>query len=135
MLDSLIGGRLHGAPKAHVSKTGKPFVTAKVRTPMADGDSIFVNVIAFAEDVVSGLLALSDGDAVSMSGQLSPKVWQPTNGEAKPALDLVAHALVTVYHVSRKRQQVQGPSPGDREAASHATAYAPLPDDFPDDRL
>ena len=134
MIDGLVGGKLNGAAKEHLSKTGKRFATAKLRTPMADGDSIFVSVIAFSETVVDGLMALSDGDSVALSGALTPKVWQPANGEARPALDLVAHALVTAYHVQRKRQQVQAK----REPPAHAagmSAMAPLPGDFPDDPL
>ena len=134
MIDGLVGGKLNGAAKEHLSKTGKRFATAKLRTPMADGDSIFVSVIAFSETVVDGLMALSDGDSVALSGALTPKVWQPANGEARPALDLVAHALVTAYHVQRKRQQVQAK----REPPAHAagrSAMTPLPGDFPDDPL
>ena len=134
MIDGLVGGKLNGAAKEHLSKTGKRFATAKLRTPLADGDSIFVSVIAFSETVVDGLMALSDGDSVALSGALTPKVWQPANGEARPAIDLVAHALVTAYHVQRKRQQVQAK----REPPAHAagmSAMAPLPGDFPDDPL
>lgn len=134
MIDGLVCGKLNGAAKEHLSKTGKRFATAKLRTPLADGDSIFVSVIAFSETVVDGLMALGDGDSVALSGALTPKVWQPANGEARPALDMVAHALVTAYHVQRKRQQVQGK----REPPAHAagmSAMAPLPGDFPDDPL
>mgnify|MGYP003608187704 CR=1 FL=1 len=134
MIDGLVGGKLNGAAKEHLSKTGKRFATAKLRTPLADGDSIFVSVIAFSETVVDGLMALSDGDSVALSGALTPKVWQPASGEARPAIDLVAHALVTAYHVQRKRQQVQAK----REPPSRAAgmgAMAPLPGDFPDDPL
>ena len=134
MIDGLIGGKLNGAAKEHPSKTGKRFATAKLRAPLADGDSIFVSVIAFSETVVDGLLALDDGDSVALSGALTPKVWQPANGEARPALDLIAHALVTPYHVQRKRQQVQAKPERSSNAASMA-AMAPLAGDFPDDPL
>jgi len=41
------------------------------------------------------------------SGELTPKVWTDKNGEARPALDMVAHAVLTAYHVARKRQAVK----------------------------
>jgi len=108
MIDGLIGGKLHGKPAQRVGQSGKAFVTAKVRTPTASGETVFVNVIAFSESVGASLLALDDGDSVSISGALTPKAWTDRSGEAKPSLDLVAHALLTTYHVTRKRQIVGG---------------------------
>jgi hypothetical protein len=43
------------------------------------------------------LLALEDGDAVSLAGSLSPKVWSDKQGNAKPALDLVASRVISAY--------------------------------------
>ena len=134
MIDALIGGKVFGTPTKRTGASGKPFVVAKVRTPMADGETVFVSVIAFNEDVGCALLALSDGDSVALSGALTPKVWQPANGAPKPALDLVAHAVVTTYHVQRKRQAMQ-PTPA-MNGNAHMAAMAPLPDDgFHEDAL
>jgi hypothetical protein len=58
--------------------------------------------------VGASLLALDDGDSVSIAGALTPKAWTDRNGEVKPALDMVAHALLTTYHITRKRQAVSG---------------------------
>ena len=108
MIDGLIGGKLYGKPTQRVGQSGKAFVTAKVRTPTANGETLFVNVIAFSESVGASLLALDDGDSVSISGALTPKAWTDRSGEVKPSLDMVAHALLTTYHVTRKRQAVSG---------------------------
>lgn len=107
MIDGLIGGKLHGKPAQRAGQSGKVFVTAKVRTPLTDGDSIFVNVIAFSESVCAALLALDDADSVALSGALTPKVWTDKSGTAKPALDMVASAITTPYHVQRKKRAVQ----------------------------
>lgn len=106
MIDGLIGGRLHGKPAQRVGQSGKAFVTAKVRTPTANGEALFVNVIAFSESLGTALLALDDGDSLSISGALTPKAWTDRSGETKPSLDMVAHAVLTTYHVTRKRQAV-----------------------------
>lgn len=127
MIDGLIGGKLHGKPAQRVGQSGKAFVTAKVRTPTANGETLFVNVIAFSESVGASLLALDDGDSVSISGALTPKAWTDRNGEVKPSLDMVAHALLTAYHVTRKRQAVSG-----KQASSPANDAA-TDDGFPDD--
>lgn len=34
-------------------------------------------------------------------------MWTDRNGEAKFALDMVAHAVLSAYHVKRKRQAMQ----------------------------
>lgn len=107
MIDALLAGRLYGTVAVRTAKNGSRFATAKVRVTTSTGESLFVNVIAFAATAVEALLALTDGDSVALSGELTPKVWTDKNGEARPALDLVAHAILTAYHVTRKRQAVK----------------------------
>jgi single-stranded DNA-binding protein len=107
MIDALINGRLASKPMSRVSKNNKQFVTVSVKTPASDGNSLYVSVIAFDEKVCTALLALDEGDAVYLSGELQPKVWQPKDGNAKPAVDIIAHAALTAYHVTRKRQAIQ----------------------------
>lgn len=104
MIDALVAGRLYGKPTARTAKNGNAFATAKVRAAAGNGEVVFVNVIAFAEGPVTALLAVADGDSVSLTGELTPKVWTDKNDEARPALDLVAHGVLTAYHVTRRRQ-------------------------------
>ncbi|QCX50695.1 single-stranded DNA-binding protein [Ralstonia pseudosolanacearum] len=113
MIDGLIGGKVYGKPVERKGQSGKQFVTAKVRAAAGDGESLFVNVIAFDGAAQTALLALDEGDSVSLSGVLTPKVWTDKNGDTRPALDMVAHVVLTAYHVKRKRQAVQGSDGGD----------------------
>lgn len=115
MIDALIGGKLHGNAVQRTGKNDNRFVTAKLRASMANGESIFVNVITFVDDVGAVLLALDDGDSVSLSGALVPKVWTDGNGEARPSLDFTAHAAITSYHVTRKRQVVSASAEGQQD--------------------
>jgi single-stranded DNA-binding protein len=108
VIDALIAGRIHGQPAQRTASNGDPFATAKVRVSTRTGETYFVNVIAFVEDAVRALLALSDGDSVALSGEMTPKVYQPKEGPARPSLDLLAHAVLTEYHVTRKRQSMKG---------------------------
>ena len=118
MIDALIGGKLHGKPAQRTGASGKPFVTCKVRTPLADGESLFINAIAFDKAVGAALMALDEGDSVSLSGALTPKVWTDRNGEARPSLDLVAHACLTPYHVTRKRAAMKPAPAGEDPTAT-----------------
>ena len=107
MIDALVSGHLQGAPKGRTTKTGNPFATCVVRVSIRDGSSVFVNVIAFASPAVTALLALGDGDAIAMAGELTPKVYTPQGGEPRPSLDLLAHAVMSAYHLARKRKAVR----------------------------
>ena len=125
MIDALIAGRLHGQPTQRAGKNGKGFVVAKVRAAAGDGESLFVSVIAFDDAPCKALLALSDGDSVALSGSLTPKVWTDRDGNTRPALDLVAHQVLTSYHVTRKRAAVRPPPTPERPSHDAWRAAAP----------
>lgn len=106
MIEALIVGKLYGKPERRTSRSGKPFITAKVRVPTGD-DSIFVGVAAFSESAQAALLALDDGEAVALAGTLSVKAWTDREGNARPNLNLIANRVLTVHHAKRKRDAVQ----------------------------
>ncbi len=105
MIDGLVMGKIFGQPKEGQGKNGTYF-TARLRVA-TDGDALFVSVIAFSRTVGAQLMALSEGDSAAISGSLTPKVWQSNEGP-RPALDMVAHGVLTPYHVTRKRKATQG---------------------------
>ena len=107
MIDGLIAGKLYGRPAERMGKSGRPFAVAKVRAAAGDGESLFVNVIAFDDAPVAALLAMDDGDSVALAGSLTPKVWTDKQGETRPSLDMVAAQVLTAYHVTRKRRTVE----------------------------
>ena len=96
MIDGLVAGRIYGEPERRVDKCGKGFTLAKVRASTAEGEVLFVNVIAFEARVCESLDALRDGDSVSLSGSLTPRVWTDKQGVVRPALDMVAHRLLVL---------------------------------------
>jgi single-stranded DNA-binding protein len=108
MIDGLVSGRLYGTAQVRTGQHGTHFVTCRVRATAGDGETLFVNVIAFDDIVKDALQALDDGDSVSLAGALTPKTWIDKQGNAKPALDMVVHAVLTAYHVQRKRRAVRG---------------------------
>jgi single-stranded DNA-binding protein len=109
VIEGLVSGKVYGRPEQRVgTNSGKPFVTAKVRAATSGGEMLFVNVLAFDVTAQAALLALSDGDAVSLAGALTPKVWTDREGQARPALDMVAGQVLTAYQVKRKRDAVAG---------------------------
>lgn len=74
-IEALILGKLHQRAEQRISKTGRPFVTAKARTAAGEGNALFVNVIAFGETACAALLALDAGDS------LPPATGQAPTGD------------------------------------------------------
>jgi hypothetical protein len=108
VIDALVSGRLYGTPTERTTKTGKPFATRKVRVLTSNGETVFANAIAIAPPAIAALLALQDGDSAALSGELTVmKCWTDKAGVARPGLGLVAHAVLTSYHVSRTRQAIR----------------------------
>jgi single-stranded DNA-binding protein len=108
VIDALISGRLYGTPTGRTSSGGSAYVTAKVRVSTRAGECLFINVIAFADTATTALLALADGDAVALAGELTPKAYAAKDGTARPSVDLLAHSVLSEYHVVRKRKAVRG---------------------------
>lgn len=106
MIDALISGRLASTPKAGTSRNGNPFATCRVWVTSGAEESLSVGVIAFDPEAVRALLALNNGDAVALAGELTPKVWESNEGP-RPAADLKAHAVLSPYHVQRRRRAMQ----------------------------
>lgn len=119
MIDALISGRLAADPKPGKSGNGNAYATARVLVATNGDERLSVSVIAFDRNALSALLALSAGDAVSLSGELTPKVWTDREGAHRPSADLKAHAVLTPYHVRRKRT-----------AAQPEAGYVPLPGEY-----
>lgn len=96
MIEGLVSGRIHGDVERRVDKVGNTFTVAKLRAVSADGDTLFVNVIVFDPSVAKTLADLLEGDAVSVSGSLNPKVWVDKQGNHRPALDMVARRVLCI---------------------------------------
>lgn len=108
MIEGLVTGTLMGMAEQRQGKNDTSFVLAKVKATPGDGESLIVNVIAFTAEACAALLALDEGDTLAVSGTLTPKVWTDKQGNARPALDMVASQVLSVYHVDRKRAALGG---------------------------
>ena len=123
MIDALIAGKLQGVAQQRSGSNGNVFTTAKVRAAGSDGETMFVNVIAFAEAAGAALMALEDGDSLALTGSMKVKTWTDRQGNAKPSLDLIAAQVLTPYHVKRKRNAIaagtSSPAHGDGFSGDH----------------
>ncbi|MEX3852634.1 single-stranded DNA-binding protein [Paraburkholderia sp. BR10923] len=141
MIDGLLGGVLVKDPETRAAKNGSTYVLATLRVPMGGDAVIFARIMAFSH-VKDELQALAKGDPVSVTGALEIGTWKTDTGEVRPSLSVIAHAIVSPYHVKRRRAEVasaqQGAAGRRTERANGAPATtsrsaAPMPDDALDD--
>lgn len=120
MIDGLVSGRIFGKPENRTGRKESRYVAARIIVT-TEQQKITAHVIAFDEHAQRALLALDDGDAVCVAGTLTPKLHEDKNGTIKPALDVIAHAVLSAYHVRHKRQNIhdiQEDSHGDSDLDS-----------------
>lgn len=94
-IDALVTGKLWKAPEERRSSAGKTFVKANVRAADGEGESMFVSVIAFSDSAKAALLALDDGDSVSLAGTFKVGTYEARDGSVKPSLSMVAFKVLT----------------------------------------
>lgn len=135
MIEALIAGKLHGKPEQRTARSGRAFVTARLRTAAGADEVLFVRVTAFSDSAGAALLALDDGDAVALAGTATPGAWLDRDGNPKPNLDLVAAQVLTAYHLKRRRDAMQptgasdtGTTPAPAAPPPRASARRTQPD-------
>jgi single-stranded DNA-binding protein len=96
MIEGLVAGNIWGEPEKRVGKNNSIFVVAKVRAQGSQPELVIVNVIAFDNAACKVLLERRDGDAVSLSGSLLPKVWIDKQGVSRAALDMIASRVLAL---------------------------------------
>lgn len=85
-----------GEASRRVDKTGRGFVVARVLARNRADEEFIVNVIAFDDAPGKALLALADGEALSLTGALTPRVWTDKQGVVRPSLDMIAARVMAV---------------------------------------
>lgn len=96
MIDGLVAGQVFGDPERRSGKANTSFVVAKVKAQAGDGETCLVNVIAFDAQTCQEMMGLRDGDAVTLTGSLTPKVWTDKQGNPRAALDLVTRKILSL---------------------------------------
>ena len=97
MIDGLVAGRLMGEASRRVDKAGRGYIVARVLARNRADEEFIVNVIAFDELAGKALVALRDGESLTLAGGLTPMVWTDKQGIVRPSLDLVATHVLTAH--------------------------------------
>jgi single-stranded DNA-binding protein len=109
-ITALVAGKLIADPEHRTGQSGKPFVLAKVVAHDGDDDAL-VSVMAFG-DAARQLGAMGKGDAVAINGRAKVTTWTGKDGGARAGLSVTADAVLSAYHVQRRRQAVAELSEG-----------------------
>ena len=123
MIRALIAGELAADPQQRTSKTGNPYVLARVSVPQGDEGRIFCSVIAFQSDAVARLLQLKAGASVAVAGTLKVSTYQAKDGNTRPSLDMQPDEVASTTPRPRKPKAAQ-----DRGQTGGAGAYDPFAD-------
>jgi len=104
MLSVLASGTLARDPQQRTSATGKPYCTALLRVPCDDAEALLASIIAFNQEAVQAIMALSRGDSVAVTGKGKLSNWEK-DGEQKYGLSVVAEKVLTPYQLDKRRRQ------------------------------
>lgn len=103
-IDVLLSGKLFKQPEQKPGSKGT-FVKAKMRAHDGEGD-VWVSLVAFSATAQAALMALGDGDALSVAGSAKLTAYTDRDGKAKAGMDVIVHNVLTAYHVQHKREAV-----------------------------
>ncbi len=105
MIAALVSGKLVSEPTQRVGASGKPYTLARVGVS-TEGEDCLVSLIAFGA-AGEQLAGLSKGDSISVTGRAKVTKW--TKGdEHRAGLAITVDALLTPYHLQRKRRAMRG---------------------------
>jgi single-stranded DNA-binding protein len=116
-LRALLTGILYGSPESRTAKSGKAFVTAKLRADDGKGGSVFCSLVAFG-DQADRLATFPAGAALSVSGKAEVQAWLSKAGDPQAGLSLVVDDLTAL-------------KPKPRPRTAPAPALAGFDDDLP----
>ena len=107
---ALIEGSLFGEPVRRTGASGKPFVTAKIRSGTGGEESgaLWVSVIAFG-DTADRLAELHDRADLSVSGRAELTCYQARAGEHRAGLSLVIVQIATLRRKPKAKRTAATP--------------------------
>lgn len=90
---ALVSGSLFRAPESKTSKNGKPYAVCTIKTRADDNRSEFWRVTVFSETAIDALMALGEGDALSVQGALKCELYQPEGKEPRISMSVIADTV------------------------------------------
>jgi hypothetical protein len=122
----LISGSLFKNPEIKISRSGKTYASASIRTASADGTAAdFWNLLIFSETVRAELMRLGEGEKLSVQGSLKLEIY---NG--KISRSVFVDAILPLRAPPREKKKAAKAAPTSQETTTTATDPA-LDDSIP----
>ena len=127
----LVTGILQKDAVQRLTQNGNPYATCSVRVEQ-DGQTLWANVICFDEAAQAELLRLRGGDALSVQGKATPKVYMKDD-EARPSLQVTASAVLALQpkYEPKPRPAAAAPKTRPKTSAKPPAARAPRDENPP----
>lgn len=122
---ALVAGVIFRAPEQKVSKSGKAYCTATIKSRADDNRSDFWRVTVFSDTAQAELMRLGEGDTLAAQGPMKAELYTPEGKEPRISLSLIAD-VVTPLKPARKERPASksraddGPKPIKRSRAAQA---------------
>jgi single-stranded DNA-binding protein len=99
----LISGKLFRDPERKMSRAMKPYVAATLRD--GEGDAAqWWKLIVFSETACEDLLALSDGDAIAVSGAFKAEVYEQS-GTTRLSLTCFVDRIISAHRPKKAKTE------------------------------
>lgn len=106
---ALINGVIFGTPETRLSKAGKPFLLASIRS----GNSEAVRwwrAFVFRESVIEEMKRLGDGDPIAISGEFDFRSYSPDGAEPRLSWTIRADAVLSARPRPRQKPPRAAPA-------------------------
>jgi hypothetical protein len=121
----LVSGSLFKNPEIKISRSGKSYATASIRTASADNTaSDFWNLLVFSETVQAELMRLGEGEKLAAQGSLKLEIY---NGKISRTV-FVDHIL-PLRAAPRSKTKAAKPAASQEETTEGGPAF--FSDDIP----
>lgn len=93
-------GVLTADPQSRTAKTGSIYATASIRVATGEGESLFIDIIAF-NDQAPELLSHRQGSAVAVAGSATMRSWVGRDGTDRQGLSVVVEQCASAASARR----------------------------------
>ena len=119
---AIVSGVLFRAPAVKISKNGKPYAFATIRSGSGDA-ARWWKVFVFSESGIEEISSLGDGEPIAVAGEFDAELYAPADSESRVSWKIVADAVLSAR---RKPKPLERKPKADKPARPVENAAAPL---------
>jgi hypothetical protein len=101
---AIVSGVLFRAPAVKVSKSGKQYAFATIRSGSGDA-ARWWRVFAFGETAIEAISELGDGDPIAVAGEFDCELYSAAGGDSRLGWKIVADAILSARRKPKPRAE------------------------------